>query len=144
MRAALRVRHACKASMLPGTRYPRLPGSPWGEHGSALPACVLLLAWQRPVRELGGARRRRGSPLSQAVTLRQMHEGKGKTLAECLRMDFRLVTRFCRGPSDFVEGVRALLIDKCGKPSWDPPHIDQARHALAAETGAQLICSQEV
>ena len=70
---------------------------------------------------------RRSSPLSQAVTLRQMHEGKGATLAECLKMDFRLITRFCRGPSDFVEGVRALLIDKCGKPHWDPPTIDQAR-----------------
>ena len=56
-----------------------------------------------------------------------MHEGKGATLAECLQMDFRLVTRFCRGPSDFVEGVRALLIDKCGKPHWDPSTIDQAR-----------------
>lgn len=65
--------------------------------------------------------------MSQAVTLRQMHEGKGATLAECLKMDFRLITRFCRGPSDFVEGVRALLIDKCGKPHWDPPTIDQAR-----------------
>lgn len=56
-----------------------------------------------------------------------MHEGKGATLAECLKMDFRLITRFCRGPSDFVEGVRALLIDKCGKPHWDPSTIDQAR-----------------
>ena len=91
------------------------------------------------MRKLGGARGRRGSPLSQAVTLRLMHEGKGKTLAECLRMDFRLVTRFCRGPSDFVEGVRALLIDKCGQPRWDPPHIDQARRACAAEPGAQVV-----
>ncbi len=46
-------------------------------------------------------------------------------------MDYRLVTRFCRGPSDFVEGVRALLIDKCGQPRWDPPSIDQARPAAA-------------
>lgn len=139
MPAALHVRDACKASVLPGMRCPRLSGSPWAILGFAVPPCVLLLAWRTRVREPGGARRRRGSPLSQAVTLRQMHEGKGKTLAECLRMDFRLVTRFCRGPSDFVEGVRALLIDKCGQPRWDPPHIDQARRACAAEPVAQVL-----
>ncbi|KAK9822375.1 hypothetical protein WJX81_004093 [Elliptochloris bilobata] len=83
----------------------------------------------------------KSSPLSQAVTLRQMHEGKGKTLAECLRMDFRLVTRFCRGPSDFVEGVRALLIDKCGQPRWDPPHNDQVDTERIARVPRRLRLS---
>lgn len=54
-------------------------------------------------------------------------------------MDFRLVTRFCRGPSDFVEGVRALLIDKCGQPRWDPPSIDQARAAARPGGGARPV-----
>lgn len=54
-------------------------------------------------------------------------------------MDFRLVTRFCRGPSDFVEGVRALLINKCGQPRWDPPSIDQARAAARPGGGARPV-----
>ena len=29
------------------------------------------------------------------------------------------------GKSDFVEGIRALLIDKTGDPKWDPPSIEQ-------------------
>ena len=32
------------------------------------------------------------SPLSQAVTLRELREGAGKTLGESLRMEFRMVT----------------------------------------------------
>lgn len=56
-----------------------------------------------------------------------MREGAGKSLAECLRMEFRMVHQCVLGKSDFVEGVRALLIDKTGKPKWDPPSIQQVR-----------------
>ena len=68
---------------------------------------------------------RRLSPLSQKVTLRELQEGAGKTLAESLRMEFREVHNCIYGKSDFVEGIRALLIDKTGNPKWDPPTIEQ-------------------
>ena len=69
---------------------------------------------------------RRLSPLSQKVTLRELQEGAGKTLAESLRMEFRQVHHCIHGRTDFVEGIRALLIDKTGNPQWDPPTIEQA------------------
>ncbi|BDA46941.1 3-hydroxyisobutyryl-CoA hydrolase, mitochondrial [Coccomyxa sp. Obi] len=67
----------------------------------------------------------KSSKLSQAVVLRELREGAAKSLAECLRMEFRLVHQCVMGKSDFVEGVRALLIDKTGKPHWDPTSIEQ-------------------
>lgn len=67
------------------------------------------------------------SKLSQKVVLRELRQGAGKSLAECLRMEFRMVHHCATGKSDFVEGVRALLIDKTGKPKWDPPSIEQVQ-----------------
>ncbi len=65
------------------------------------------------------------SKLSQKVVLRELRAGAGRSLAECLQMEFRMVHQCVMGKSDFVEGVRALLIDKTGKPAWDPPQLEQ-------------------
>ena len=65
------------------------------------------------------------SPLSQKVTLREIREGAGRSLADCLRMEFRMVHHCCTARTDFVEGVSALLIDKRGRAKWDPPRIEQ-------------------
>ena len=72
----------------------------------------------------------RESPLSQKVTLRLMREGAGKSLASCLRTDYRLVERMVDGPSDFVEGIRALLIDKSKDPKWKPATLEQVQILL--------------
>jgi enoyl-CoA hydratase len=34
-----------------------------------------------------------------------------------MRVEFRIVTRICRG-DDFYEGVRATLVDKDNRPQW--------------------------
>jgi len=59
------------------------------------------------------------SPLSLKVTLAQLQQAKGLTLAQCLRMDYDMVSHFMQA-HDFYEGVRALLIDKDKKPQWEP------------------------
>ena len=71
------------------------------------------------------ALRCRLSPLSQKVTLREVREGAGRSLADCLRMEFRMVHHCCTARTDFVEGVSALLINKRGQAKWDPPTIEQ-------------------
>ena len=70
---------------------------------------------------------RRGSPLSQKVTLRMLQRAKDRPLSVCLQMDFRIVSRMVCGPSDFWEGVRATLIDKDRKPSWLETDLTKAR-----------------
>ena len=60
------------------------------------------------------------SPTSQAIALRQMTLGATVDFDEALRMDYRIVSRICRG-HDFYEGVRAVIVDKDNRPRWSPP-----------------------
>ncbi|AXV65214.1 enoyl-CoA hydratase/isomerase family protein [Pseudoalteromonas lipolytica] len=58
-----------------------------------------------------------GCPLSCALVERQLAASKGKTLAECFKMELGMSVR-CGEVGEFQEGVRALLIDKDGAPNW--------------------------
>jgi enoyl-CoA hydratase len=60
------------------------------------------------------------SPTSQAIALKQMVLGATIDFDEALRMDYRIVSRICRG-HDFYEGVRAVIVDKDNRPRWSPP-----------------------
>ena len=60
------------------------------------------------------------SPTSQAIALRQMMLGVMIDFDEALRMDYRIVSRICRG-HDFYEGVRAVIVDKDNRPRWGSP-----------------------
>ncbi len=60
------------------------------------------------------------SPTSQAIALRQMALGATADFDDALRMDYRIVSRICRG-HDFYEGVRAVIVDKDNRPNWAPP-----------------------
>lgn len=62
------------------------------------------------------------SPTSLKVSLQAMLEGSQKTFDECMRLEYRLVSRFLRC-HDFQEGIRAVIIDKDQKPVWDPSSI---------------------
>lgn len=62
------------------------------------------------------------SPLSLCVTDRQLHKGRRLDLADAFRMELVLgYHAFATG--DFVEGVRALLIDKDKQPRWRYPTL---------------------
>ena len=60
------------------------------------------------------------SPTSQAIALRQMALGATVDFDEAMRMEYRIVSRICRG-HDFYEGVRAVIVDKDNRPHWSPP-----------------------
>ncbi|WP_420960172.1 enoyl-CoA hydratase/isomerase family protein [Brucella sp. IR073] len=62
------------------------------------------------------------SPTSLCVTSRQMAEGRALSMDDCMRMEYRIVTRMLAG-HDFYEGVRAALIEKDGKPRWQPSRL---------------------
>ena len=74
------------------------------------------LAFAAPAREAMLGK----SPTSQALALRQMALGPSVDFDEALRIEYRIVSRVCRG-HDFYEGVRALIVDKDNRPAWSPP-----------------------
>jgi enoyl-CoA hydratase/carnithine racemase len=69
------------------------------------------------------------SPTMLCVTLRQLQRGKELSLAACFRMELAMAQQsFLQG--DFVEGVRALLIDKDNAPQWKPGRIEDVTDAM--------------
>lgn len=72
------------------------------------------------------------SPTMLAVSLRQLRYGRGMSLADCFRMELGMMFEtFAHG--DFLEGVRAVIIDKDNAPRWRPERIeDVAETAVEA------------
>ncbi|HEX3951804.1 MAG TPA: enoyl-CoA hydratase/isomerase family protein [Steroidobacteraceae bacterium] len=69
------------------------------------------------------------SPTMLCVTLRQLQRGAHLTLADCFRMELGMAAHsFEQG--DFLEGVRAVLIDKDNSPRWQPSRIEEVTEAM--------------
>ena len=61
------------------------------------------------------------SPTACKVSLRLLVESpKQFHFLDEMRLEYGIVVRMFRHP-DFIEGVRALLIDKDNDPRWTPP-----------------------
>lgn len=71
------------------------------------------------------------SPLSMGVVYRQLEEGRRLDLADCFRQEYNIVIH-CIEDGDFIEGVRALIVDKDKNPRWNPPHIEDVTDARIA------------
>lgn len=62
------------------------------------------------------------SPTMLEVTFEQLRRGAILPLAECFRMELNLVHgSFEQG--DFLEGIRARIVDKDNRPRWDPASL---------------------
>jgi hypothetical protein len=68
------------------------------------------------------------SPTMLAVALEQLRRGATLSFADCLRMEFGMA-RQCFAQGDFIEGVRALVIDKDNAPRWRPARIEDVSDA---------------
>ncbi|SAL71381.1 enoyl-CoA hydratase/isomerase [Caballeronia peredens] len=70
----------------------------------------------------------RHSPTMLEVTCHALMRGRQMPLADCFRMELGIVYRAI-DDGDFVEGVRALIIDKDDRPRFAPTTLAQVRAA---------------
>ncbi len=66
---------------------------------------------------------KQGSPFSLKLIFAELRAGRGQSLQDCLKMEFRLASRTV-GLPEFLEGVRALIIDKDRAPRWNPSRLE--------------------
>ena len=62
------------------------------------------------------------APLSLKIARAQMRRGRDWSFEECMRAEFRVVSRVAYG-HDFYEGIRAVIIDKDNRARWRPPTL---------------------
>lgn len=74
----------------------------------------------------------RMSPSSLCWSLASIRAGASRSLDECLAAELALVTRIIRLP-DFLEGVRAMVVDKDRTPAWQPARIEDVDPRLIAD-----------
>ena len=117
---------------LGGSRLMAVAGTIEAAFGAPNRAAIMarLAAAQSPLAEEALAAMRQKCPTSQEIALRQIGEARTTPLAESLRRDFRIVSRYGTG-QEFLEGIRAAVIDKDRTPHWAPFDPDVVAKAFA-------------
>jgi enoyl-CoA hydratase/carnithine racemase len=101
---------------------------------SSVPDIMASLARERRPEFAGWARAtadlmRSRSPTLLCVTLRQLQRSAGLSLADCFRMELGMALHaFEQG--DFIEGVRATLIEKDNSPRWHPDRVEDVTETM--------------
>lgn len=85
------------------------------------------------------------SPTSLKVTMKAIQKGSTLQLADCLKMEYRLVCNYglCR-TKDFSEGVRALLLDKDQNAKWNPKTLSEVSDTHVNEQFTNLPQEKEL
>lgn len=83
------------------------------------------------------------SPQTLKVAFRQLREGaQMQSFADEMRQEFRIGARVVQR-HDFLEGVRALIVDKDNKPVWNPPTLAAVTPDILDSIFAPLTAEEE-
>jgi enoyl-CoA hydratase len=83
------------------------------------------------------------SPQTLKVAFRQLRQGAGMTsFAEEMTVEYRIGARVVQRP-DFIEGVRAVIVDKDNAPRWNPASLDGVTEPMLGAIFAPLPVDEE-
>jgi enoyl-CoA hydratase len=83
------------------------------------------------------------SPQTLKVAFRQLKlGGQAKSFAQNMAMEYRIGARVVQRP-DFIEGVRAVIVEKDNAPKWAPATLEGVSEAVLDEIFAPLASAQE-
>lgn len=83
------------------------------------------------------------SPQTLKVAYRQLALGAdAASFAENMRMEYRIAARVV-ARHDFLEGVRAVIVDKDNAPKWSPARLEAVSEALLDDIFAPLPPEQD-
>lgn len=83
------------------------------------------------------------SPQTLKVAFRQLQlGGQARTFAENMRMEYRIGARVVQ-MADFIEGVRAVIVDKDNQPRWNPPTLSGVSEQMLDTIFAPLPAAEE-
>jgi len=83
------------------------------------------------------------SPQTLKVAFRQLAAGARMTnFADNMKMEYRIGARVVQR-RDFLEGVRAVIVDKDNAPKWDPASVEAVTEAMLEEIFSPLPTDQE-
>lgn len=81
---------------------------------------------------------RRNSPLSVATTFAAVTKARElATLEDCLSLEYNFAHRALTG-HEFLEGIRAMVIDKDRKPNWQPATLEEVTPEMVENVLATL------
>jgi enoyl-CoA hydratase len=83
------------------------------------------------------------SPQTLKVAFRQLRAGRAlPSFDDNMAMEYRIGARVV-ARHDFIEGVRAVIVDKDNAPKWNPPLLEGVSDAMLDEIFAPLPPDQE-
>lgn len=72
------------------------------------------------------------SPTSLKVTLKALNSSKNMSFDACMQQELTLTKNFLAA-NDFMEGIRALIIDKDQNPKWQPANLEDVNNDKVEE-----------
>ncbi len=85
----------------------------------------------------------RKCPTTLKVALRLIRDGARRTsFAQEIAVEYRLAVRMTRR-HDFIDGVRAVIVDKDNAPRWEPPALESVTDAMLDELFSPLPADEE-
>ncbi|ESQ28662.1 hypothetical protein EUTSA_v10019437mg [Eutrema salsugineum] len=78
---------------------------------------------------------KKASPASLKIALRSIREGRFQSVGQCLIREYRMVCHVMKGDisKDFLEGARAILIDKDRSPKWKPWRLEEMKDSMVEQ-----------